>query len=76
MQRMLEVQVKKIDHMIFSLVKRNIDRTSRKFNEIIKRDFTVNNMYGNLFFYLVQQHYLIDLVIDLMQNKNIVVLIL
>lgn len=73
---MLEVQVKKIDHMIFSLVKRNIDRTSRKFNEIIKRDFTVNNMYGNLFFYLVQQHYLIDLVIDLMQNKNIVVLIL
>ena len=68
--------MKKIDHMIFSLVKRNIDRTSRKFNEIIKRDFTVNNMYGNLFFYLVQQHYLIDLVIDLMQNKNIVVLIL
>lgn len=73
---MLEVQVKKKDHMIFSLVKRNIDRTSRKFNEIIKRDFTVNNMYGNLFFYLVQQHYLIDLVIDLMQNKTIVVLIL
>ena len=45
---LLEVSVRKVDKMIFSPVKRGRGRLKRTLEEVVKRDFWLNDIFENL----------------------------